>query len=72
MARVLGVAGQVVQHVAEVDVGVFAQRHEVREADAPRASAQSSMAVTSAPDCETKASSPGSASDVREAGVQPL
>ena len=34
-ARV-GVVGQVVEHVAEVDVGMLAQRHEVREADLPR------------------------------------
>jgi hypothetical protein len=35
----------------------------------PRPRAQSSIAVTSAPDCDTKASVPG-ARDVREAGVQ--
>ena len=36
MARVRGVAGQVVEQVAEVDVGAVAQRDEVREADAAR------------------------------------
>jgi hypothetical protein len=55
------IAGQVVEQVAEVDVGVLAQRHHVREADA-RDLAQSSTAVTSAPDCDTKATLPGSAS----------
>jgi hypothetical protein len=68
--RVCGVARQVVEHVAEVDVGALAERHQC-EKPMRRASAQSSTAVTSAPDCETKAMSPGSASVCAKLALRP-
>ena len=68
MARVPGIAAQEIEHVAEIDVGVFPGTPKW-EKPMPRDPAQSSMAVTSAPDCETKASS-RDGPDVREAGVQ--
>ena len=55
------IAAQVVEHVAGVDVGTVSERDEMREADLVRAS-PSSTAEQSAPDCETKASLPASAS----------
>ena len=43
------IVGEIVQHVAEIDVGHVAERHKMREADAA-ADAQSSTVVTMAPD----------------------
>ena len=66
------VAGEVVEQVAEVDVGALAERDHVREADAPRARPSRAPRSPARPTARRRRCSPGRASVWAKLAFRPM